>query len=137
METQDLKAKLIFIACTTTKVLERARHELKLFVQTVREDQGKRICQRWMWGGGDSHVDTGTTMANEGVISAHRVLPLRRELCRCNKVCNASPEISHSQGAGPLTERATSYTLWRWKAPHLRKGCLARAGRVPTTSRGG
>jgi len=60
-----------------------------------------RVRQKQTRGGRDPHVDTGAAMADEGVVIAHRVLPLRKGFSHSNKVGNTGPEVHHSKGPSP------------------------------------
>jgi hypothetical protein len=56
-----------------------------------------RVRQKQTRGVRDPHVDTGAAMADERVVIAHRVLPLRKGFSHSNKVGNAGPEVRHSE----------------------------------------
>ena len=60
-----------------------------------------RVRQKQTRGVRDPHVDTGAAMADERVVIAHRVLPLRKGFSHSNKVGNTGPEVRHRKGPSP------------------------------------
>ena len=96
-----------------------------------------RVRQKQTRGGRDPHVDTGAAMADEGVVIAHRVLPLRKGFSHSNKVGNTGPEVRHSKGPSPHQGLTNCWLLRGGEIPRLVQSGLVRTGKGSSGGRGG